>query len=276
MKKRNPFQFKHFIIHQENVALPVTTDACIFASYISQKIQNYPQNQTILDLGMGTGVIMFFINQVLPNSKIMGIEKDPCSFETASKNVTENKTKNLSILNNDFFEWGKSTEQLFDVIVSNPPFFENQLESKNPHKRQARHFSQNGFTDFFQLIYSKLSNHGNAWIMLPYIPNNKLEAAAELDENILHWSSFVIKNNLTICSFVTVQAAESKKPHVVFIHLKKMDLNNSYSSHSTNEYAPNIQTNQLIVYQKNRHYTKECFDLLNPFYNFGIFGVENL
>lgn len=276
MKKRNPFQFKHFIIHQENVALPVTTDACIFASFISQKIKEYPQNETILDLGMGTGVLMFFVNQILPNSKILGIEKDPSSFNTACKNISENNIQNLSILNNDFFDWGKSSEQLFDIILSNPPFFENQLESINPHKRQARHFSQNGFSDFFQLIHSKLSNHGNAWIMLPYIPNNKIEAEAELDENILHWSSFGLKNNLTVCSFVTVQATESKKPHVVFIHLKKTGSNDTSSSQSTNEFPSNIQTNQLIVYQKNRQYTKECFDLLNPFYNFGIFGIENL
>lgn len=281
MKKRNPFQFKNFIIHQENVALPVTTDACIFASYISRKIQEYPESQTILDLGTGTGLLMFFINQVLPNSNIIGIEKDPLSFETAQKNIIENKTQNLSIVNHDFFDWGKSTEQKFEVIISNPPFFEHQLESVNPHKRQARHFSQNGFSDFFQLLNLKLTALGNAWLMLPFIPNTQINIHEELNENIQHWSTFAEKNNLFIQSYVTLQSTELKKPHVVFINLKKSvlknsnvtsDLNISNVAPITKGYLPNIELNQLIVYQKNRQYTKECFDLLNPFYKFDIFG----
>ncbi len=272
MKKRNPFQFKNFIIHQENVALPVTTDACIFASYISQKIQTYSKNQTILDLGMGTGVLMFFLNQVLPNSKILGIEKDADSFETAKRNLSENHSLNLSILNNDFFDWGKSSDDQFDIIVSNPPFFENQLESENEQKRQARHFPQNGFMDFFQLISSKLISTGNAWIMLPFITNNTLKTEEEFLENIEHWNTIVSRNNLMISSFVTVHATELKKPHLIFIHLKKIERNNPKTPPLSMEYVSNIQLDQLIVYQKNRQYTKECFDLLNPFYNFDIFG----
>jgi len=290
MKKRNPFQFKNFIIHQENVALPVTTDACIFASYISQKIQDYPQNQTILDLGMGTGVLMFFLNQVLPNSMILGIEKDAYSFETAKRNLSENHSQNLSILNQDFFDWGKSNEQKFDIIISNPPFFEHQLESENPHKRQARHFSQNGFSDFFELLNSKLTDQGNTWLMLPFIPNTMVNIHEELNENKQHWSKFAEKNHLFIHSFITLQSTELKKPHVVFLHLKKSelknsnfskelnnynvasDINNSIDTPTVKDYLPNIQFDQLIIYQKNRQYTKECFDLLNPFYNFDIFG----
>ncbi len=313
MKQRKPFQFKNFIIHQENVTLPVTTDACIFGSVVAKEIVNSKYTNTILDLGTGTGVLMFFLNQVLPNAEITGIEKDISSFETALKNIIENKKNNLRAVNADFFEWQKKNLKKFDIIVSNPPFFENQLESEDPQKRQARHFTNNGFSEFFLLIRKLLNTNGNAWILLPFLSFNASNFSEEITKNFQYWSAFSNKNQLHLNKFITIKATESKKPHIVIIHLTYKNLEiqhlmenspiinhhhkppfintttkniNSFPQFHDSikpifkaDLIPTIQSQpqkkhfeQIIVYLKNREYTKECFELLNPFYNFGIFG----
>jgi tRNA1Val (adenine37-N6)-methyltransferase len=272
MKKRKPFQFKNFTIHQENVALPVTTDACIFGSFISQEIDNNLQIENIIDLGTGTGLLLFFINQTLPEATILGIEKDTSSFETACSNLRFNNAKNMTIINEDFFDWGYSINQKFDLIVSNPPFFENQLVSADPHKRQARHFSENGFNSFFELIGNLVSETGSAWIMLPFIPFPNLENLdIEKESNVNYWKEISSKGLLKLEQSVFVMANENKKPHLIFTQWSKKQHPFQTSSDSFNTNPP--KSKQIIVYQNNRVYTKECFDLLEPFYNFSIFGT---
>jgi tRNA1(Val) A37 N6-methylase TrmN6 len=164
---------------------------------------------------------LHFIHQIYPDTEITGIEPDIPSFQTAIHNFSVNNIQHAQIINNDFFIWGKSTIQKFDLIVSNPPFFENQLESVNAQKRQARHFSDQGFADFFHLISSLLTSIGKAWLMLPYTPLNEINPSLELEKNFDHWKNHATLNKLLIQDFITVKANESKKPHIVFIQLSR-------------------------------------------------------
>ncbi len=271
MKKRKPFQFKNFTIHQENVALPVTTDACIFGSFVSKEISKNHSINTIVDLGTGTGVLMFFLNQTLPKANILGIERDNLSFETACYNLKVNHSDRMNVINEDFFHWGYSFNQKFDLVISNPPFFENQLESIDPHKRQARHFSEKGFKLFFDLIANLVSQKGSAWVMLPFIPfPNSQNLDSEKESNIHYWKQFPLNESLILHQSVFVSANIQKKPHLIFTEwapkIQSMD------SPEEKVQTSSTVSQQIIVYQNNREYTKECFDLLNPFYNFDIFG----
>lgn len=199
MKQRKPFKFKQFTIEQNLVTLPVTTDACIFGAFCS-----FNQPQRILDIGTGTALLALMMSQKYPNSSITAIEKHPETALQAKVNCELNKINNIEIIEHDIFTYKPDFK--FDAIVSNPPFFTNQLESETDLKNQARHFSNHTFSDFFQCINNLLNINGNAWILLPF-------TALETLPNDLQ------ATNLKINKLIGLKPNPSKKEHLLFVNL---------------------------------------------------------
>lgn len=199
MKQRKPFKFKQFTIEQNLVTLPVTTDACIFGAFCS-----FNQPQRILDIGTGTALLALMMSQKYPNSSITAIEKHPETALQAKVNCELNKINNIEIIEHDIFTYKPDIK--FDAIVSNPPFFTNQLESETDLKNQARHFSNHTFSDFFQCINNLLNINGNAWILLPF-------TALETLPNDLQ------ATNLKINKLIGLKPNPSKKEHLLFVNL---------------------------------------------------------
>jgi len=87
------------------------------------KISNIP-NQSILDLGTGTGAIALAIAKNRPQASITAVDASIGTLKVAKQNA-----ENLSIHNVVFVlsNWFENLEnQKFDVIVSNPPYIEDQ------------------------------------------------------------------------------------------------------------------------------------------------------
>ena len=116
------FKFKQFTIHQDKCAMKVGTDGVLLGAWAE-----CANAKGILDIGTGTGLIALMIAQ-RSNAKIDAVEID----ETASKQAKENIKKSLwndriEILNISFQDFSKSTNEKYDLIVSNPPYFQNSL-----------------------------------------------------------------------------------------------------------------------------------------------------
>ncbi len=235
MKKRKPFAFKNFIIEQELVTLPVTTDACIFGSYCEF---NNPLN--MLDIGTGTGILALMMNQKYPNAYITGIEKHGPTAQQAVQNIAINKKNNkIDILAIDFFD--HQPVELYDAIISNPPFFTNQLQSATELKNQARHFTNHSFSDFYIKISKVLHPKGKASILLPYSEIEPILKDLELSK-------------LNIQSFTTIQPNPSKPPHLIVMELGF-------------EPPPISLINKtILVRSEQQKLTTEAYNLLNPFY----------
>lgn len=233
MKQRKPFKFKQFTIEQNLVTLPVTTDACIFGAFCS-----FSQPQNILDIGTGTGLLALMMSQKYPNSSITAIEKHPETSLQAKVNFELNKINNIEIIEHDIFTYKPDIK--FDAIVSNPPFFTNQLESESDLKNQARHFSNHTFSDFFQCINNLLDNNGNAWILLPY-------TALETLPNDLQATS------LKIIKLIGLKPNPSKKEHLLFVNL-------SFEACK----MPQIET--FSIKNLENKFSLDVYNWLEPFY----------
>ena len=235
MKLRKPFAFKNFIIEQELVTLPVTTDACIFGA-----LCEFSEPKNILDIGTGTGLLAFFLNQKYPSAKILGLEKNHESCLQATRNIDINQKKNaISIIEADFFDF--ETINKFDAIISNPPFFKNQLESSTDLKNQARHLQNHTFSEFYSKIGTVLSSNGSAQILLPFTNIQLIET--DLKES-----------NLKIQSFSTIQANSSKKPHLIAINLGFQAKEQIEIQH------------EIVLKTLNNKFTSQANNLLSPFY----------
>jgi release factor glutamine methyltransferase len=77
---------------------------------------------SVLDIGTGCGCIAVSIKKNLPSAKVMALDISYDALEVASKNAITNKT-NVQMTLFNFLDESRWPElQLFDIIISNPPY----------------------------------------------------------------------------------------------------------------------------------------------------------
>ena len=160
----NPyFQFKQFTIYQDQCAMKVCTDACILGAWFAAKIPSY---STILDIGCGSGVLMMMLAQK-NKADIHGIEIDLPSFKQLKENISHSKWKDkLKAFPGDARTF--SFPGHYDFIISNPPFFENDLEPDQENLQVAKHSKLLTLEELLKVIDRNLSKEGSFGILLPF------------------------------------------------------------------------------------------------------------
>lgn len=157
------FQFKQFTIHQDQCAMKVTTDACIFGAWFAAKV---PNQCLVLDVGSGTGLLMLMIAQKT-NAEIHGIEIDLAAFRQLKENVQASIWKDrLKTFPGDARSF--SFPDKYDFIISNPPFYENDLLSYSEEEQVAKHSKLLRLQELVKLIDERLQPDGAFGILLPY------------------------------------------------------------------------------------------------------------
>ena len=165
----NYFQFKQFLIHQRYAAMKVTTDACLFGAWAASKIEHGEWgsiHKTVLDIGTGTGLLTLMLAQKNPSALIDAVEIEVEAAKEAAdnlgKSVWQDRTK---VINEDILSY-KSNEQ-YDFIITNPPFFDNDLKSDSNQRNLAMHSEALSLDDLLVSIKRLLKADGQFAILLP-------------------------------------------------------------------------------------------------------------
>ncbi len=169
------FQFKEFIVHQERAAMKVSTDSCVFGAWVADRISNrYKENDPIeikqsvsriLDIGTGTGLLLLMLAQKV-EAELEGIELDAGAFANAENNINASAWKDrIRLIQSDVLKHSFSTS--YDLIISNPPFYENSLKSDVPEKNQAKHDESLTLKSLLNIVDSSLSESGIFAVMIP-------------------------------------------------------------------------------------------------------------
>jgi tRNA1Val (adenine37-N6)-methyltransferase len=163
----NYFQFKQFTIRQDQCAMKVTTDGCLFGGLAAAKIQNPKNNiQSILDIGTGTGLLCLMLAQKL-NADIDAVEIDKAAYSQAKENFDRSPWKErLHIYNADILKF--SSDKKYDCIITNPPFFEDDLRSSDANKNNAKHDTALTLKQLLGVIDTHLKEDGIFFILLPF------------------------------------------------------------------------------------------------------------
>ena len=219
----NPFfQFKQFRIQQDQCAMKVCTDACIFGAWFAEKI---PSSSSVLDIGSGTGLLMLMLAQK-NRAAIDGIELDLAAFKQLKENIESSRWKSsLQAFPGDVRHF--SFPYKYDFIITNPPFFEGDLPSPAEEMNMAKHSRFLTLEELVRVIDHNLDQSGFFGILLPYHRTDEFEALAlrhqfHLEEKLLvkqseHHSYFRSilqfsrnRSNFSTTSELTIQRGEGR------------------------------------------------------------------
>lgn len=166
------FQFKQFTIHQDKCAMKVTTDACLFGAWVAQESEK-SKAENILDIGTGTGLLSLMLVQKNNSFHVDAIEIDKLAAEQANENINASPWNDrINIIEADIRSF--SFQKKYDLIISNPPFYEKEIRSESERKNIAHHSNQLSLDELLSAIKENLSATGNFFLLLPYKRNEEI------------------------------------------------------------------------------------------------------
>ncbi|MEP6682604.1 MAG: methyltransferase, partial [Parafilimonas sp.] len=163
------FQFKQFLIKQDKCAMKVCTDACLFGAFAATRLPLTVNR--ILDIGSGTGLLSLMLAQILIDANIDAVEIDEAAAKQAKENFDASLWKErLNIYNESIQQFANSPirKSNYDVIISNPPFYESDLKSDDDKRNLALHSSDLRLEELISITYKLLNNNGSFFVLLPY------------------------------------------------------------------------------------------------------------
>ena len=173
------FRFKKFEVVNERSAMKVNTDGVLLGAAMTI----LPSDKTMLDVGTGTGTIALMAAQRLSsvilsspvilnevkNPRIDAIDIDEASASEASANFINSPWNSILKAHHlPLEEFAASAETVYDLIFSNPPYFEDSLTAPDERKSTARHTSDGlSYRDIFEFAKDRLSENGRVSLVLP-------------------------------------------------------------------------------------------------------------
>lgn len=154
-------------MHQEHTAMKVCTDACLFGAWSAAdaQIQNAKK---ILDIGSGTGLLSLMLAQQ-SNAHITAIEIEAGAFKQTKANFELSVWKHrLDIIHSSIQDYASNNvQQLFDCIITNPPFYESDLNSPDNAKNLAAHSTALPWDTLAETAASLLRDNGAWYVLVP-------------------------------------------------------------------------------------------------------------
>ncbi len=143
--------------------MKVTTDACLFGAWVAKYL---PMSNRVLDIGGGTGLLSLMLAQK-HKSNITAVEIETACFQQLQENIQQSPyAESVNAVHANVLDF--TTDLPFDAIVTNPPFYEQQLKSDNQSINQARHDNSLLLEDLFKKSDSLLNSNGSFFVLLPF------------------------------------------------------------------------------------------------------------
>ena len=239
-----PFTFKQFTIAQDRCAMKIGTDGVLLGAWAS--IDHNPYS--ILDIGSGTGIISLMLAQRSIADNIEAIELDDAAYEQCTENFESSIwADRLFCFHAGFDEFvdeyatdETDEDELYDLIVSNPPFYTEDVTTGNEARDNARQNTSLPFNELLSGASKLLSKDG---VFSTIIPFKEEEEFIKLAKNFQLYPKRItrVKGNADVAI---------KRSLLEF----------------TKEPSSNLKTEELVI-EKDRHiYTEEYINLTKDFY----------
>ncbi|GGB99212.1 tRNA1(Val) (adenine(37)-N6)-methyltransferase [Dyadobacter sediminis] len=237
MARNSTFHFKQFTIWQDKCAMKVCTDACVFGAWT-----NLENAGRVLDIGAGTGLLSLMSAQRNTHARIDAVEIDTDAFEQAGENVAKSPFHNRIKLYHTAIQLFDPGFQ-YDVIISNPPFFQDDLKSPDKKKNLAHHAHSLDFEELVAAVNRLLLPSGKFQVLFPVEEGTRFQQKAEN-------AGLVLNRKLALCHH------SGKNPFRLLMEFQK-----------TEKYAAPVIENVLYIYENDGvTYHPSFRDLMKDFY----------
>ena len=181
------FRFKQFDVINERSAMKVNTDGVLLGAAMTIKAGD----RRLLDIGTGTGTIALMAAQrvegipgragndamiagnegtIAGNEVVIdAIDVDEPSASEAGMNFKSSTWPDWLYAHNlSLQDFARQSDCIYDLIFSNPPYFEDSLTAPDERKSTARHTSEGlSYRGIFEFAKDRLSEEGRVSLVLP-------------------------------------------------------------------------------------------------------------
>ncbi len=218
--------------------MKVCTDSCLFGAWVTNTMKSNVAHN-ILDIGTGTGLLSLMLAQKYPTANYHCIELDNSASIEAKLNFDNSKwSSQFQVFNQDFKSYNATVK--YDLIICNPPFYNNQLNSPDKKRNAAMHSSDFSLEELFIQSRALIEDNGQIACLIPY------SRTAEILNIIADTGWFVEK--------VT--------------HVKQTTTHDYFRTMVLCKKSPETIDESEISIKENQQYTSEFVDLLKDYYLF--------
>ncbi|PTL97385.1 MAG: tRNA methyltransferase [Bacteroidetes bacterium] len=239
MNYTKPFKMKEFEVAHDQCAMRVNTDGCLLGALAASNTA-VDSVHRVLDIGTGSGVIALQLAQRFQKAFVDGIEIHGPSAKQAMDNFRNSPFHSRMVCyHQPIQEFEMNT--YYDIIVSNPPYFEEGPTKSDHGVAAARHALTLDFKSLVMSVSGLLKPQGSFWAILPCDRKDRFLDAA-LDEG------------LYLNEVIHIKPKENREANRCIFGL---------SRHNTGD----AHHRAITIYSADQSYTTETHDVLSPFYD---------
>lgn len=140
----------------------VCTDATLFGAMAPVR-----RGDRVLDIGTGTGLLALMAAQ-LGAARVRAVELCGKTCREAALNFTNSPwSDRLRADHQAIQDFAPHSREHFDLIISNPPFFDRHSKSEPPGRRLARHTDRLPHAELIAAVGRLLEPDGSFYLLLP-------------------------------------------------------------------------------------------------------------
>ena len=157
--------------------MKVCTDACVLGAYADVRTSAKSTVNRVLDIGTGTGLLALMTAQRNSTATVDAVEIDDAAFEQARENVAASPfVEQVRIIHGRIQDFESSVS--YDRILTNPPFYTNNLRSPDVAVNRALHTDELSFPELVEAVVRLMRPDGQWWVLLPPYEAGKLTELA--------------------------------------------------------------------------------------------------
>ncbi len=236
------FRFKKFNVVNERSAMKVNTDGVLLGAAMTIS----PDDRHLLDIGTGTGTIALMAAQRLVGDKpvrVDAIDVDEPSAAEAAMNFKQSPwAESLCAYNMSLDQFAAEKKTQYDLIFSNPPYFEDSLTAPDERKSTARHTCEGlSYRDIFDYAQVHLTDRGRVAFVLP----------ADQEASLCRYGRMC---GLHLFRILRIRTVPRKAPSRIIAEFSR------YRNESVQD--------EVLTIQNEGQYTEEYLSLTRDFYLF--------
>ncbi|ENG6108607.1 tRNA1(Val) (adenine(37)-N6)-methyltransferase [Serratia liquefaciens] len=174
--RRGGFTFKQFFVAHDRCAMKVGTDGVLLGAWAP-----LAQAQRVLDIGSGSGLISLMLAQRSAESVLIdAVELDEAAAAQARDNVQESPwPERIQVHAQDIHYYAQHHAGQYDLIVSNPPYFEPAVACRDQARHNARYTETLTHDALLESAERLIAPQGNFCVVLPHDIGEAFESNAQ-------------------------------------------------------------------------------------------------